>query len=99
MTSGRNLPPFPPKAEWDRAPRNRWTFQHVREIVPTVDFWRGTGPDRVLPRDERDLDQLAVFCVDGSPSSLAFFLDQTYTVGLLVLKNCSISYERYFNGL
>jgi len=47
---------FPPKSDWDRAPWNRWAFQHVRELVPSVEVWRGTGPIRVLPRNEQDLD-------------------------------------------
>ena len=29
-----------PHAEWDRAPWNRYTFQHVREQVPTAQVRR-----------------------------------------------------------
>ena len=31
----------PPKLDWDRPPWNRWSFQHVREILPTAEIWRG----------------------------------------------------------
>ena len=36
-----------PRGDWDRAPWNRWAFQHVREILPTAEVWRGRGPVRV----------------------------------------------------
>ena len=90
---------FPPKSDWDRAPWNRWSFQHVRELVPTVEVWRGTGPIRVLPRNEQDLDDLRVAGLDGSETTLNVFLEQTYTDGLLVLKGGSVVHERYLNGM
>ena len=43
---------FPPPAElqvtlanWRRAPFNKWSFQHVREIIPTADI--PNDPDNV----------------------------------------------------
>lgn len=99
MTSTGRPEPFPPKAEWDRAPWNRWSFQHVREIVPTVDVWRGSGPVRALPRHEQNLDNLGVAGIDGEETALAAFLEQTCTDGLAVLKRGAIVYERYFNGM
>jgi CubicO group peptidase (beta-lactamase class C family) len=89
----------PPKLDWDRPPWNRWSFQHVREILPTAEIWRGTGPVRALPRADVNLDDLAVVDGAGAPTSLAGFLDETYTDGFLVLKDGAISYERYFNGM
>ena len=78
--------PIVPRAEWDRPPWNRWSFQHVREILPTVEIWRGRGPVRELPRDEQPLDGLTVAGVDGRQTTLAAFLDQTFTDGFLVLR-------------
>lgn len=89
----------PPKMDWDRPPWNRWSFQHIREILPTAEIWRGSGPVRALPRADMNLDDLAVVDGAGAPTSLAGFLDETYTDGFLVLKNGGISYERYFNGM
>ena len=89
----------PPKMDWDRPPWNRWAFQHVREILPTAEVWRGHGPVRLLPRADVDLDGLAVVGSAGAPSTLSGLLDETYTDGFLVLKDGGISYERYFNGM
>jgi CubicO group peptidase (beta-lactamase class C family) len=88
-----------PKAAWDRPPWNRWAFQHIREILPTAEVWRGSGPVRALPRLEVDLDGLKVKGLAGSEVMLSTFLDETYTDGLLVLKNGAVSYERYFNDM
>lgn len=88
-----------PKLEWDRPPWNRWAFQNVRQILPTAEVWRGRGPVSVLPRDDRDLDGLAVASLDGSETTLAGLLDETYTDGFLVLKGGAIMFERYFNGM
>lgn len=93
------LPKPVPKSDWDRPPWNRWSFQHVREILPTVEVWRGAGQVRRLPRDERQLDCLTVEGIDGRSATLAAFLDQTCTDGFLVLKDGAVVYERYFNGM
>ena len=89
----------PPRMDWDRPPWNRWSFQNIRQILPTVEVWRGTGPVRGLARDERDLDGLPVDSTLGGTVSLAGFLDETYTDGFLVIKNGAIVFERYANGM
>ena len=91
--------PVPPRFHWDRAPRNRWSFQHVREVLPTAEVWRGTAPVRPLPRAERDLDGLPVTDSAGRPTTLAGLLDETYTDGFIVLKDGAVAYERYLNGM
>ena len=90
---------IPPKMEWDRPPWNRWAFQHVREILPTAEVWRGNGIVREFSRNEQNLDGLTVTDSAGAPTTLAGFLDETFTDGFLVLKNGAIAYERYFNGM
>ncbi|MFM8746716.1 MAG: serine hydrolase domain-containing protein [Aestuariivirga sp.] len=111
MTSYRNSDPrppimqgappslVPPRAGWDRPPWNRWSFQNIRQLLPTAEVWRGDGGVRDLPRAERDLDGLEVDAVGGGRTSLAGLLDDTYTDGFLVLKDGRIVYERYFNGM
>jgi CubicO group peptidase (beta-lactamase class C family) len=98
----RGSPPalVPPRQDWDRPPWNRWAFQHIRELVPTVEVWRGQGPVRALPTARVDeLDALPVKDSKGAPATLAGLLDETFTDGFLVLKNGAIAYERYFNGM
>lgn len=89
----------PPRLDWDRAPWNRWSFQHIRELLPTVEVWRGNGHRRRLERAETDLDGLAVESCEGRPTTLAGFLDETYTDGFLVLRDGKVVHERYFNGM
>ena len=95
MTTGSQVP----RSEWDRPPWNRWSFQHIRDILPTVEISRGDGPVRELPRRPSTLDDLPVTGIGGEATSLAAFLDQTCTDGLLVLKDGAIAFEGYFNGM
>ena len=78
-----------PRLDWDRPPWNRWAFQHIREILPTAEVWRGNGHRRRFERAEADLDALPVSDSDGRPTTLAGLLDETYTDGFLVLKDGS----------
>ena len=97
----RGSPPkmVPPRLDWDRPPWNRWSCQPIREIVPTVEVWRGEMPVRALPNAPVDLEALPVVDSVGSPTSLIGLLDETYTDGFLVLKNGTVVFERYFNGM
>jgi CubicO group peptidase (beta-lactamase class C family) len=83
------------KHDWDRPPQNRWSFHHMREIVPTIEVWRGNGPVRELPRRGFDFDTLDV----GEGRTLSQLLDFTYTDGFLVIHNGAIVCERYFGGM
>jgi CubicO group peptidase (beta-lactamase class C family) len=89
----------PPKLDWDRPPWNRWSFQNIRQILPTAEVWRGPGPVRELPCRERDLDGLSVASTLSGNTTLAGLLDETYTDGFIVLKDGAIAYERYFNDM
>jgi CubicO group peptidase (beta-lactamase class C family) len=111
MQSYRNSEPRPsimagsppslalPRMDWDRPPWNRWAFQHMREILPTAEVWRGNGHRKRFERADRELDELPVTDSDGRPTTLAGLLDETYTDGFLVLKDGKIACERYFNGM
>lgn len=87
-----------PRDAWDRAPWNRWSFLHVRDILPTAVVSPGPGPAPPLPRAERNLDDLEV-TADGKPATLATYLAQSFTDGFLVLKDGAVVYERYLNGM
>src|SRR5258708_39381241 len=36
-------------------PELRWAWSNIRQLVPTVNVWRGAGPASVLPREEHDI--------------------------------------------
>jgi hypothetical protein len=94
MTSYRNSEPrlpimreSPPKlrvpfADWDRAPWNRWSFQHVREVLPTAEVWRGNGQASSLPQLPQDLGDIPFTGADGAQRTVESFLDESYTDGL-----------------
>ncbi len=88
-----------PRADWTRAPWNRWTFQHVRELLPTAEVWRGSGPAWVLPRAGRGLDDIAFRADDGRDLTVADWLEADFTDGFIVLHRGAIVYERYLNGM
>jgi CubicO group peptidase (beta-lactamase class C family) len=88
-----------PKLDWDRPPWNRWAFHHIRELVPTQEVWRGSGHAKKLPREECDLDGLAVESSVSGKTTLAGLLDETFTDGFLVLQDGKVRTERYFNGM
>jgi CubicO group peptidase (beta-lactamase class C family) len=90
--------PIIPRADWDRAPWNRWTFQRVREMVPTTQVWRGDGPASPLPVALRDIDTVR-FEIDGRQQTVGTFLRGSYADGFLVLHRGAIVTEQYFNGM
>jgi len=90
--------PIIPRPDWDRAPWNRWTFQHVREMVPTTQVWRGLGPASPLPENLQDIDAIG-FEVDGRSDTIGGFLQSSYADGMLVLHRGKIVAERYLNGM
>lgn len=88
-----------PIEDWDRAPWNRWSFQHLREILPTAEVWRGDGDVWSLPQQPRELDALRFKDADGDESSLANFFLSQYTDGLIVLRRGAVVHESYHNQM
>ena len=90
--------PFIPRQDWDRAPWNRWTFQHVRDMVPTTQVWRGTGRVSPLSAALQEIDHIG-FAIDGRHYSIGDYLRSSYVDGFLVLHQGKIVAERYLNGM
>lgn len=113
MNSYRNSDPHPPimqgspppqrwlvpRADWDRPPWNRWSFQHVREILPTVTVSRGAGPVFDIPAGLQEVGSIAFDAQDGTRKTVATMLDETYTDGFIVVAGGRIVHESYFNGM
>ncbi|EJC75009.1 penicillin-binding protein, beta-lactamase class C [Rhizobium leguminosarum bv. trifolii WSM2012] len=87
-----------PPADWDRAPLNRWSFQHVSELLRTTPVRRGEGPASLLPTDLQDIDAIT-FAADGQVHTIGSFLETNYTDGLLILHGGKIVAERYLNSM
>ena len=77
-------------------PKTRWSYNHMRELVPTVNI--ATGEPRELPMALRDgFDAITVKPM-GAAEATSFedALYASYTDGLLVLHKGEVVYERYF---
>ncbi|MBN9003232.1 MAG: serine hydrolase, partial [Rhizobiales bacterium] len=81
-----------------RFPGTRWGFNHIRELAPTANVWRGEGAIVPLPRAERDIDKIPVTTMDGKAITFGDMPALTYTDGLLVLHKGKIIYEKYFGA-
>lgn len=84
-------------------PRTRWTFSHIRELVPTAAVPRG-GPVWTLPlalRDDLDAVRFDPLPGSGFAPGMTWRESQAanYTDGILVLHRGRIVYERYFGAL
>lgn len=92
---------FPPNpdglvtlANWQEPPYNRWSFSHVREIVPSQRIPR-SGPVRELPPDPQPLAEVATVGSSGIPTTVGAVLDATYTDGLVVVHRGHTVFEHY----
>jgi CubicO group peptidase (beta-lactamase class C family) len=99
----QGFPPLPEQqvslANWLRPPFNRWSFQHVREILPTACIHRAEAPATALRRSDRALDRIAFQAPDGSEWTIGCMLAETFTDGFLVMQRGRIVAEGYDNGL
>jgi CubicO group peptidase (beta-lactamase class C family) len=84
-------------------PQIRWSLSHARELLPTVNVWRGSGPASDLGDAPggaaEDIDALAFTDLQGRPRQWGESLHDTYTDGILVLHRGRRVYERYFGAL
>ncbi len=79
-------------------PQLRWSFNHIDELVPTRNVWRGPERAGPLPHDDGLFDELTIETLDGKTLTWQQMLDTTCTDGLLVLHRGTILYEQYFGA-
>jgi len=98
---------FPPPPEqrvtldnWQLPPFNRWSFQHVGEVVHTARIPR-SGPVWELPTASGGLDPSTVgfTTATGEETTLADWLPGSFTDGLLVLRDGRVVFEAYQNNM
>jgi CubicO group peptidase (beta-lactamase class C family) len=101
----QGFPPPPDKAitfqngSFRSFPELRWAWSNIRQLVPTVNVWRGAGPAAALPREDHDIGASASVTMDGRPMTFARMLEETYADGIAVLHRGKLIYERYFGAL
>jgi CubicO group peptidase (beta-lactamase class C family) len=101
----KGFPPPPDKAiafadgSFRSFPQLRWAWSNIRQLVPTVAVWRGSGLASPLPRAEQDLGPLRFTTMDGRPLTIDEALAETYADGIVVLHRGRLVYERYFGAL
>ena len=80
-------------------PNIRWTFQHMRELVPSRNVWRGSGASASLPRAERDWSAFAFADDKGQRIGVDAYAERTYTDAIVVLHKGRVVMERYWTGM
>jgi CubicO group peptidase (beta-lactamase class C family) len=99
---------FPPPAEsrvtlanWQDPPCNRWSFQHLRELIPTQRIARGPGSCRALVQHSASpvLDDLTVHRLAGHTSTFAEVIAETWTDAVVVLHDGQIVFEQYYQEM
>lgn len=97
---------FPPPAElqvtlanWRKPPFNKWSFQHVREIIATAEI--PSDPDNVRKLASAPQNGFADLSIktEGGACGLEAFLRATDTDGLLIMRGGRILYEFYDNSM
>jgi len=83
-------------ANWLESPFNRWSFWHVRELMPTQNVARGQGPTHHFPSaPNQRLGAVEVTRVDGSVGTVNEILADTYTDALVILQNGELVADWY----
>ena len=88
-----------PRQSWDRAPWNRWSFQNIRQILPTAKVRRDPGEPSLLRRNTMELESLQFTPDTSAPITVNDWLENSYTDGFIVLHNGLIIFEKYLNGM
>lgn len=84
-------------------PQNRWSLSHLRELLPTVEVWRGDARPSDLggvnSSTSAAIDALEFEDMHGRPRVWAESLFDTYTDGIIVLHRGQRVFERYLGAL
>lgn len=86
-------------ANWRLAPWSSWAFHHVPQLIPVARIAHDPAQTTPLPTKAGGLDGFSFSGPDGTRWDLPRFLTASSTDGLLVLRDGSVVFEWYGNGL
>lgn len=86
---------------WQEPPFNRWSFQHLRELIPTQRIPRGHGTIRPLTWHDSQFEPGAVSVqrAEEGSSTLTDVLADTWTDAVVIVHDGRIVFESYGNGM
>lgn len=84
---------------WNQAPHNRWSFQHVQALFPTCRLSKGAASPFAFTQAPQDLSGIVYQRTDGTAGTVEQMLADSYTDSFLVMKSGAIVSEQYFNGM
>jgi len=82
-------------SNWRQSPYSRWSFHHVREVIPTEDIPARKGAATAWPVAEHSLDGLKFEGMPGESWSLQQLFQATSTDALLVARRGKLVHEWY----
>lgn len=85
-------------ANWRTAPFNRWSFHHVRELLPTAEILNDPRRARPFAVEPRDLSSVRIDSEAGRLDLPGFF-ERAEVDGFVVLFRGELIHESYFNGM
>ena len=84
-------------------PQIRWSLSHMRELVPTVNVWRGAGAASDLGTINSSttdaIDALTFTDMNGQTRNWGDSLTDTYTDSIVVLHKGKRVYERHIGAM
>lgn len=87
-SNGVNVPPY-----------NRWAYQNMRQIWPTVPVRPGKVAVDVPRAIDPRIETVEVTRQDGTVADFGTFLRQTFTDSFIVISKGRIIHESYLNGM
>lgn len=87
------------RTNWITYPCNKWTLQHVRELMYTAEVSKGTAQAYNFTIKRRNIDNIFFKNYKGVKMPIKEWLSTSDTDGFIVLKNGSIVSEIYKNNM
>ncbi|MFL2787536.1 MAG: hypothetical protein ACJZ8U_01125, partial [Paracoccaceae bacterium] len=73
-----------PLIDWDRPPWNRWTFQNIRQILPTANIKNDKNHVSDLEYNLQNIENIKFKDINDKNVTISQMLNDTYTDGFLV---------------